>query len=365
MKKILFYINALNGGGAERVMANLSSQFADNGYDVLFVTSYPTDGEYELNIKIKRLNLERKNYPCSRIKRNIIRIIRLRQICKIEKPDVLVAFMAEPNFRAIIATIGLKTKTVISVRNDPEKEYAGRLMNFVGKHILPMADGCVFQTEDAKEWFPKKLQQKSTIIFNAVKNDFFEATRKPVDGLVVTCGRLEEQKNQKLLIKAFSEVVKKIPNARLQIYGEGSLKIKLQELIDNFGLHNYVKLMGQTSDVVSALETADIFVLPSLYEGMPNALMEAMAAGVPCISTDCPCGGSRMLLNEKNGILISNNNLDELIDTLEKLLIDDNRKQTISNRCRQTVKKFKAADIYLKWKDYIEKVVLDEKIKNR
>ena len=365
MKKILFYINALNGGGAERVMANLSSQFADNGYDVLFATSYPAEGEYELNKKIKRFNLEKKSYPCSRIKRNIMRIKRLRQICKIENPDVLVAFMAEPNFRAIIATIGLKTKTVISVRNDPKKEYAGRIMNFVGKHILPMADGCVFQTEDAKEWFPKKLQQKSTIIFNAVKNDFFEATRKPACGLVVTCGRLEEQKNHELLIKAFSDVVKKIPNAKLQIYGEGSLRNKLQKLIDNLGLHNYVKLMGQTSDVVSVLETADIFVLPSLYEGMPNALMEAMAAGVPCISTDCPCGGSRMLLNGKNGILIKNNNLDELTDALEDLLIDDNRKQTISNRCKGTVGKFKAADIYLKWKDYIEKVVLDEKNKNR
>lgn len=361
MKKILFYINTLKYGGAERVMTNLSSQFADKGFEVLFVTSYPSDGEYELNKKIKRYNLESENYPCSKIKRNYIRIKRLRQICRIEKPDVLVAFMAEPNFRAIIATLGLKTKTVISVRNDPQKEYAGRLMNFVGKYILPKADGCVFQTEDAKKWFPKKLQNKSTIIFNAVKREFFEAKRNPVGGLVVTCGRLEVQKNHKLLIKAFSNVVRKISNAKLLIYGDGSLKETLQQLIDNLGLYDSVKLMGQTSDVVGTLEMADVFVLPSLYEGMPNALMEAMAVGVPCIATDCPCGGSRMLLDGKNGVLINNNNLDELSNALNNLLLDNNKKKTISIKCRETVKEFNSDDVFFEWKEYIEKVVLDEK----
>lgn len=363
MKKLLFYINALNGGGAERVMSNLSSQFVDKGYEVLFATSYPADGEYELNKKIKRFNLESENIPCSKIKRNYVRIKRLRQICKREKPDVLVAFMAEPNFRAIIATIGLKTKTVISVRNDPEKEYAGRLMNFVGKYILPMADGCVFQTEEAKKWFPKKLQNKSTIIFNAVKREFFEAKRKPVNGLIITCGRLEEQKNHILLIKAFFNVVKKNPNAYLHIYGEGSLKDYLQSLIDNLGLNHSVKLMGQTNDVVSVLEKADVFVLSSFYEGMPNALMEAMAVGVPCIATDCPCGGARMLLNDNNGILIKNNNIDELTNAMEQLIKDDYKKETLSNKCIETVSEFKAENIFLKWREYIEKVVLDEKNK--
>lgn len=363
MKKLLFYINALNGGGAERVMSNLSSQFVDKGYEVLFATSYPADGEYELNKKIKRFNLESENIPCSKIKRNYVRVKRLRQICKREKPDVLVAFMAEPNFRAIIATIGLKTKTVISVRNDPEKEYAGRLMNFVGKYILPMADGCVFQTEEAKKWFPKKLQNKSTIIFNAVKREFFEAKRKPVNGLIVTCGRLEEQKNHILLIKAFFNVVKKNPNAYLHIYGEGSLKDYLQSLIDNLGLNHSVKLMGQTNDVVSVLEKADVFVLSSFYEGMPNALMEAMAVGVPCIATDCPCGGARMLLNDNNGILIKNNNIDELTNAMEQLIKDDYKKETLSNKCIETVSEFKAENIFLKWREYIEKVVLDEKNK--
>ena len=118
--------------------------------------------------KIKRYSLEKTEIKQSKVKRNISRILKLRRLCKKEKPDVLIAFMGEPNFRAIVATIGLSVRTVVSVRNDPNREYAGLIMKFVGKYLLPMADGCVFQTEDAKQWFPVRMQRKSTIIFNAV-----------------------------------------------------------------------------------------------------------------------------------------------------------------------------------------------------
>ena len=117
-------------------------------------------------------------------------------------------------------------------------------------------------------------------------------------GEIVTCGRLTEQKNHAMLINAFAEVQKKYPFATLKIYGDGTLKDKLQKQIDDLGLSSTAHLMGATSDVTRALQTADLFVLSSDYEGMPNALMEAMAAGVPCISTDCPCGGPRELFGE-------------------------------------------------------------------
>lgn len=356
MSKILFYINALARGGAERVMANLSSQFAEHGAEVLFATSYPVEREYPLNPRIKRFNLENRNYKCPRIKRNYIRIKALREICKREKPDVLITFMAEPNFRAIMATIGLPIKTIVSVRNDPEREYAGKIMRFVGKHILPMADGCVFQTEDAKKWFPQKLQKKSTIIFNAVKKDFFKSNRQPIDGLVVTCGRIEEQKNQKMLIKAFEKVIEKYPKAKLEIYGEGSLKEELENLIAELGLQKSIKLMGQTSNVVEVLEKADIFVLPSLYEGMPNALMEAIAVGIPCIATDCPCGGTKMLLKEDNGILIKNN-VEELQNAIIYLLMNNEVKIKMGIAAKNSSYKFDMETIFDKWKLYVDSIL--------
>lgn len=298
MKKIMFYINAIHDGGAERVMVNLAKYFSENGYDTTLVTSFRDTWEYPLTSTVRRLTLEETEIKQSRIKRNISRIKKLRDLCKSEKPDILVSFMEEPNFRAILATRGLPVKTLVSVRNDPIKEYAGKLGWFVGKVLLPMADGCVFQTRDAQKWFPKRLQKKSKIIYNAVKEDFYYVNRTPVRGEIVTCGRLTEQKNHAMLINAFAEVQKKYPFATLKIYGDGTLKDKLQKQIDDLGLSSTAHLMGATSDVTRALQTADLFVLSSDYEGMPNALMEAMAAGVPCISTDCPCGGPRELFGE-------------------------------------------------------------------
>lgn len=159
-RKILFYINTIVRNGAERVMTNLANQCVTEGYEVVFVTSYSVLNEYKLEKSIHRFNLESKEAKQSFIKRNYLRVLKLRKICKEEKPDILISFMAEPNFRSILATLGLKTKVIISVRNDPNVEYRGKLFKLMGKILLPLADGCVFQTHDAKKWFPQKLQSK-------------------------------------------------------------------------------------------------------------------------------------------------------------------------------------------------------------
>lgn len=354
MGKILFYINAINGGGAERVMVNLAKYFSENEYETVLVTSFQDTWEYPLGAKVRRLTLENEELKQSRIKRNLSRIKKLRLICKQEKPDVLVSFMEEPNFRAILATRGLPVKTLVSVRNDPNKEYAGKLGWFVGKVLLPMADGCVFQTGDAQKWFPRKLQNKSKIIYNAVKEEFYSVERKPIRGEIVTCGRLTEQKNHKLLINAFAKVQKAYPFAVLKIYGEGTLREELQDQINALNLNEKVFLMGATNNVAKALETADMFVLSSDYEGMPNALMEAMAAGVPCISTDCPCGGPRELFAEElSDKLVQCGNVEELAEKICKALeaAENGMKE------KKRAKAFRPVRVNAMWEEYIMKIV--------
>ena len=357
MLKILFYINALNGGGAERVMTNLSNQLDAESIRVIFVTSYRAQGEYPLNENIKRYSLEETEIQQSRIQRNFSRIRKLRRICQEEKPDVVVSFMQEPNFRAICATFGLPTKTIVSVRNDPNREYAGKIGWFVGKVLLPMADGCVFQTEDARHWFPKKLQKKSTIIFNAVKESFYEISGKPVEGKIVTCGRLMEQKNQATLIDAFGMIADKHIQATLEIYGEGNLEASLQEQIEKLGLHDRVFLKGQTEHVEQVLQNASMFVLPSDYEGMPNALMEALAAGVPSIATDCPCGGPKMLIeHEINGLLVPVGDTAALANAMDRLLTDKVFAQKMGAAARESAEKYRPDGVFMQWKQYIEKI---------
>ena len=133
MKKIMFYINAIHDGGAERVMINLTKYFSEAGYDTVLVTSFRDKWEYTVPEHVKRLSLENTEIKQSRWRRNLSRIYKLRQLCKKEKPDILVSFMAEPNFRALLATIGLPTKNLVSVRNDPEVEYGGKIGRLIGK----------------------------------------------------------------------------------------------------------------------------------------------------------------------------------------------------------------------------------------
>ena len=355
MPKIMFYINAINGGGAERVMVNLAKYFSENGYDTLLVTSFRDTWEYPVADSVKRLSLEEQEIKQSRLKRNLSRIFKLRKMCKEEKPDILVSFMEEPNFRAILATRGLPVKTLVSVRNDPNKEYAGKLGWFVGKALLPMADGCVFQTSDAQTWFPKRLQKKSRIIYNAVKEEFYQVERTPVRGEIVTCGRLTEQKNHKLLIDAFAKVQKNYHYATLKIYGEGTLREKLQNQIDSLNLNEKVFLMGATNDVAKALQTADLFVLSSDYEGMPNALMEAMAAGVPCISTDCPCGGPRELLGESaTDLLVPVNDPIKLTTKLMDYLRGELPQAGIT---KETAERFRPNLVNERWKNFVDELI--------
>lgn len=357
MLTILFYINVINGGGAARVMVNLSKQFCEHSYKVLLVTSYRAEGEYELSPQVIRYSLEDAQIEQSRVKKNLSRIRKLRRIIVDEKVDVVVTFMLESNFRGLLATLGLPTCNIVSVRNAPEIEYKGHLNKIVARYLLPQADGCVFQTEEAKSWFPRKLTDKSRVISNPIVSDFFLVKRNPKDKLIVSCGRLTKQKNQEMLINAFAEVNKSISGALLYIFGEGNLQEHLLKRISDLGLEDKVFLKGQTSDVKNVLSEADLFVLSSDYEGMPNALMEAMAVGVPCISTDCPCGGPRMLIkNGENGILVSPGNVDELASSIVKVLSDQHMKIKLGENAKKSVVEYKPERIFGEWEEYVRNI---------
>lgn len=356
--KLLFYINSIYGGGAERVMSNLASAFSAHGYQVVLVTSFYGDREYALDANVKRLSLEETEIKQSFFKRNISRVLKLRNICKREKPDVLISFMGETNFRALLATRGLSIKNIISVRSDPNYEYAGHIGKFLGRHFLPVADGCVFQTEKAQKWFPSKLQKKSTIIFNPVKEEFYQAQYHPIPGRIVSCGRLEESKNFRMLIDVFAELSGKYSTVELLIYGEGSLKGDLQKQIKELGMEEKIFLMGATENIPEVLSNASIFVLSSMSEGMPNALMEAMAVGVPCVSTDCPCGGPGMLIDSgKNGILVENNNPLALAEGMEALLSDSERAFVLGTRAKESALEYHQERIFRLWEEYTNKIL--------
>lgn len=351
--RIAFFVSSLYRGGAERVLVNIAEQFHDAGHKVIFITQHRRENEYNLNEAIERINIDDLEKCNNRFFRVFERIGILRKIYKREGIDIVISFLCIEY--AIMSTLFLKTKSVISIRNNPRNIYNTRMKRLVARFILPLADWCVFQTVDAKKWFHKSLQAKSDIIFNPIRKEFFLTKRQntPNQKIVVTCGRLEKQKNYSLLIDAFKDISSLYSNCILKIYGMGSQYDALLNMINQRGLEKKVFLMGNTEDVPAALAEGTMFVMSSNFEGMPNALMEAMAVGLPCISTKCPCGGPEELLKEEVGILIDVNNKRQLVESMEKIILDDGIANNYSIRAKQKSKEFSSEKIFIKWEKII------------
>ena len=358
--KIVLYIDSMCKGGAQRVMSNLADHLVEKE-EVILINDYKQDldeSQYIVNKCVRRLYLKNELSGNILVK-NVQRIVNLRKIVREENPDVILSFMGRPNIRMAIATLGLRVKKIVSVRNDPNREYGeNRIKKKIINFLFGLLDGCVFQTDEAKEYFSKKIQDKSRIIYNPVKHTFFETKREKICNNIVTFGRLEPQKNHSLLIGAFSQLADKFQNVNLIIYGEGPLKSNLECLIRELELDGRVILAGNTDHVVEELSKAMLFVLCSDYEGMPNALMEAMAAGVPCIATDCPCGGPHELIRDKtDGILIPCQDELALSEAMCDLIVNEDKREGYGLRAKQRAQMFKPELIYQEWDDYFNYIL--------
>lgn len=356
----MLYINALTHGGAERVMINLASKFVANGDVIILVTTYQGEQEYAFSDNIYRKVLSpKKNEPSyiGKLKQQYCILKKLRNLIKSEKPDVIISFLPKSNCRSIIAGMGLNVKKIVSVRNDPKHEYPNSIYRFIAKMLYLFADGVVFQTEDAKKFFPNKIQKKSRIIMNQVDTRFFDNQFEGKRHDIVAVGRLEEQKNFELLIRAFIEIAQYTKD-NLYIYGEGNLREKLQKIIDDAELNNRIYLPGITEDVAETIKHAKMFVLSSDYEGMPNALLEALALGLPCVATDCPCGGPKTLIEHGvNGLLVPVNNPHELNAAMQKLLDDEQYAQQIGQEAALRAKQYSPEKIFQQWNDYVGEIL--------
>ena len=355
-RTLMFYINSLNRGGAQRVLVQLAGRFAAAGWRSVLVTSFVSEEEYPVPPGVERISIEQAQLRQSALRRNLSRIRALRRLLRELRPAALISFMAEPNFRAVLAAQGLPVKTIVSVRNDPSREYGGRLSGFVGRRILPRANGCVFQTRDAMAWFPQTFQKKSAVIMNQVSARFFEEAPAAEHRDIVAVGRLNAQKNHALLIRAYAALGP--TEDRLVIYGEGEKREALEALVRGLHLEGRVLLPGLSDNVPRDIKGAKLFVLSSDYEGMPNALLEAMALGLPCISTDCPCGGpGEILENGKNGLLIPVGDEQALCAAMAALLNDPAGRAALAENARRTAESFRPELIFRQWEQYVQSVI--------
>lgn len=347
--EIIFVVSAINGGGAERVLVTLANRFASQGDSVTILMTAGTESAYSLAPEVQALSIGQPSHgnPLVQAKR----LFRMRKYFKEQSGSYIVSFSTTINLYTILASLGLKNRVVVSERNDPNRCGYKWLRNF----IYGFGKGFVFQTEDAANCFPERIRKKGTVIPNPIRTNLPEIYCGVREKKIAAAGRLEPQKNQSLLLDAFAGFHKKYPDYELHIFGRGKLENELREQAKRLLLEDKVIFEGFRSDILEMIRTYGMYVLCSDYEGISNSLMEAMALGLPCISTDCPIGGSRLCIQDgENGLLVPTGDVDTLRRAMERLAEETETAKQLGQRAalvRETFAEDKIADI---WHRFIE-----------
>lgn len=343
-------------GGAERQITLLANELANLGNEVYLAVVAKYNKKYDIsdNVIVKDLTCF-ENSKLSLVSRYLA----LKKLYTEIKPDVTVHFWFQSLYLSTFMKKKYRNITIYSERGDPgDSEYNG-LLGIVRSVAFKQVNGFVFQSNGAKSYFQNQIRERSIVIPNPV---FIKRSDFPVikcrTKRIVTMGRLHPQKNQKLLIEAFAIIHEEFPDYIVEIYGDGPLEAELHQLIKNKNLEDRIFLMGARKDVHNAIVDASLFVLTSDYEGLPNALIEAMALGIPSISTDCKPGGAREIITDKiDGFIVPRNDAYKLANTMRNILNDQNLANRISKNAEINIKRFNKNTIYNRWNTFIHDVV--------
>lgn len=362
--KIMFHLNCLEQGGAERVVSNLSNQLAGEGHEIIVATEWMEENGFKLVPEVKRVIVGPKpeDESKNRLVKAWLRLKYLHDQVKADKPDVVIAFDYKASYRALAACKWMKVPVIVSVRTDPVGHYDSLKDKIMIPLLYPRADGCVFQTQGQKEFFPEFLQRKSCIILNPLNPKYVGVRRSETPTkTVVTHGRLVDFKNQAMMIRAFIRVHEVHPDYDLKIYGPDSFdgtKELLESIIAENKAEGYVHLMGGSDSLETEVPKCEIYAFSSDWEGLPNALLEAMSMGMPAVATDCPCGGPRTVMtNEVDGLLIPIKDEDALYNGMLRLIEDKELANRLGAEAAKLVNRIEASAIQKEWVEYIKKVI--------
>lgn len=309
--KIVFVLPDMPGGGSERVVAMLANEYVTLGHEVAILLFAGNKTAYELDERVEVVitGEESSGNPIIRIKR----LFNMRRYYKQNKNCYIFSFCVMGTVFSVLAAWGIPHRLLVSERNDPTRIKHQKLRNWAYRK----AEKLVFQTEDMKKCFPEDIQAKAVVIPNPVGAEM----PKPYVGerkkWIVSAARLKPQKNHKLLIDAYAQFEKVHPDYELHIFGVGELEQELKAQVKELLLEEKVCFHGFSSNVKEEIRDSAMFVLSSNYEGISNSMIEALAMGVPVISTDCPVGGSAAYIEDGvSGILTPVGDKDAMAEAM-------------------------------------------------
>lgn len=369
MNKILIFIHSLSSGGAERVAANLSHYWVEQGQKVTIVTLVGTGQDfYSLDPRVKRIALnlagESKNLGNALVA-NLRRIRTLRHILRREQPDVVLSMMTTANVLATLAARGLPCTVVVSERIHPPQFPLGRIWEALRRWSYGWSEAVVALTQESAEWLRQYTSARRVMIIpNAVPwplpsqppvvipQSLFPDSRKIVLGV----GRLAPQKGFELLLKSFARISNDRPDWDLAILGEGPERQSLEALARSLGISERVYLPGRVGNVSDWYSRAQLYVMSSRFEGFPNTLTEALAAGCPAVSFDCDTGPRDIIRNEIDGLLVPPGDVHALAAAMIRLMDDEDLRKQFASRAVEARERFSIKTIGAMWDELFDEV---------
>ena len=343
-------IFGISAGGSERFATLLANGMSERGHHVTLLTGPKCQDEFPLSGQVNRVEL----FPNQQL---LSGSCMLHRYLRHHFVDACVAIGIRANLVAALANTGLSAKMILCERNAPKEDHLSWMSRLFRRLLYGRGDAFVFQTPDAKAFYSESIQARGVVIPNPIKEGLPPKSHISKKEFVAI-GRLMPQKNYPLLLQAFYKVHQRYPDYQLRIFGKGQYLDDLQKQATDLGISNAVNFEGFQSDVHQAIVDSDIYVLSSDFEGMPNALMEAMAMGFPVISTDCPCGGPRLLIQDGvNGLLTKVGDADSLSDAMLRYIEDPDLKQRCANQAMLIQQSYSLSQILQRWDLFLKKVI--------
>ena len=366
LQKIAFVISTLEPGGAERVAVTLCNAWVRSGLDVDLITMELPDAvsHYPLDpaIQVHRLNSIR-NSPniFSALARNAARVKTLRNTIRDVRPDIVVSFTSNMSSLVLPATRGLGIPVVAAERSHPQYIAISWQRHLLRDLTHRMADRVVVQSEAVREWYQKNLKIDGVVIPNPIDLGAFASlparTFDQDNGVIVSVGRLDDWKGHDTVIDAFAVLAPRFPGWRLEIYGKGPSGQAFGDRIAAHGLQNRIHLKGVSDRIPDILSAADVFIFGSRYEGYPNAVIEALAAGCPVVATDCPGATAEILGGGEHGVLVPVDDVNAMAQALIELIESPERRQRLSALGPKAVAPLATETISQRWLDLFEDII--------
>lgn len=359
---VAFFLTALRDGGAERAAANLINRLIAAGHEVVLITLLAYDDQdYPIDPRVRLITLDmlgQSDGALHALASNLRRVRALRAAVRESGADVLVSFITSSNVLALIATAGLGVPVVGSERIHPPFASTSALWRRLRRVLYRRAHAIVALTETSAAWLSAHTSARRVeVIPNMVSwpPSTFGAPLPPSSVrtdpdrlMLLAVGRLSCQKDYPTLLEAFSRIAAEREAWDLVVVGSGD-STALSALAERLGIGERVFWIGNVGNVVDWYRAADLYVMCSLFEGFPNALAEAMAAGLAVVSSDCPTGPAELIEHEENGLLVPPEDPARLAAALARLMDDEALRKRLGKAARDVVERFDAARIAERW----------------